>query len=162
MSGAYPWYSQLSSSPKQYSGIMNFNDLGYISGFHKQSHPGKVTLIRLWRKNILKVSSQSGLRNRTWLIVCTHAQEDTINFPSEPDTPDDYPDYPPSFPPRWGNYYSVVIVEISIWWQKCWWRSGMRREVCLTSASTTTAPRTTPHVSQVATLQMLSQRKSQN
>ena len=39
VSGAYPWYSQLSSSPKQYSGIVYFNDLGYIFGFHKKESP---------------------------------------------------------------------------------------------------------------------------
>jgi len=35
-------------------------------------------------------------------LVLNNIQEDTINFASEPDTPDEYPDhYPPPYPPRY-------------------------------------------------------------
>ena len=35
-------------------------------------------------------------------------QEDSINFASEPDTPDEYPDYPPPYPTRWFSWWNVL------------------------------------------------------
>jgi len=34
-------------------------------------------------------------------LVLNNIQEDSINFASEPDTPDEYPDYPPPYPTRY-------------------------------------------------------------
>ena len=95
--------------------------------------------------------------------IYIYAQEDSINFASEPDTPDEYPDYPPPYPTRWFSWWNVLKLMKTVGHEDDgyqngdhedddhdgdnFYAAGMTRRRCPISVNTTTAPPMTPYVS---------------